>query len=38
MNYRKTDLEPRSTAVVFFAILSGVATAATAVLPFVLSA
>jgi hypothetical protein len=38
MNYRRTDLDARSTVVVFFAIISGVATAATAVLPFVLNA
>jgi hypothetical protein len=38
MNYRKADLHARSTVVVFFAIVSGVATAATAVLPFVIAA
>jgi hypothetical protein len=36
MNFGKSDLDARSTVVVFFAIVSGVATAATAVLPFVL--
>jgi hypothetical protein len=38
MNYRNTDLGERSTVVVFFAIVTGIATAATAVLPFVLPA
>jgi len=36
MNYHQTDLDARSTVVVLFAIVSGVATVATAVLPFVL--
>jgi hypothetical protein len=38
MKYHKTNLDARSTVVVFFAIISGIATAATAVLPFVLTA
>ena len=37
MNYRKDEFQARGTVVVFFAIVSGVATAATAVLPFVLA-
>ena len=38
MNYRNSDLQARSTVVVFFAIVSGIATAATAILPIVLTA
>ena len=38
MDYRNIDMDARSTVVVVFAIISGVATAATAVLPFVLAA
>ena len=37
MNNGHFDLDSRSTVVVFFAVISGVATAATALLPFVLA-
>jgi hypothetical protein len=38
MNYRRMDLGERSTVIVFFAVISGVLAAATAVLPFVINA
>ena len=38
MNNHNIDLDARSTVVVFFAVVSGFATAATALLPFVLAA
>jgi len=37
MDYRKADLGSTSTLAVFFAVVSGVVTAATAVLPFVIN-
>lgn len=36
MNYGESNLGEKNTVVMFLAIVSGVATAATAVLPFVL--
>lgn len=38
MNYRNTEIGSTSTLAVFFAVVSGVVTAATAILPFVINA
>jgi hypothetical protein len=38
MNYRNTDLGSTSTIAMLFAVVSGVAIAATAILPFVIAA